>query len=274
MTDWTALPPTQDFQPQATGVASQGNFQAGQTPVIQVPGKKVPIGAGTSLSQIVKQGGTNTLVDQIVAEEGGSPHGVSNNPGNIKFTGLSGQTDSGVKAKDGGTFASYASPEAGRQAIADLITNAASGKSQMYGADPTVESFKKIYQGKDGQPVYSAKGFSVSPSSISQAQAIPDSSTVYADPALMLALLPATDQRSKSLDKSLAAGDQIQEIPSIDVGVKDGVAKITDYDGRRRLQAAVDAGVNMVPVSVRGIGDSKIKELEGLTGKKVPFDFS
>lgn len=91
------------------------------------------------LSSVI-QSNPDGLVDAIINNEGGSPNGVLNNPGNIKFVGMSGQIDSGVKATDGGTFASYASPEQGRQAISDVIQHAAN-------TDPnaTLSSFISAY---------------------------------------------------------------------------------------------------------------------------------
>lgn len=74
--------------------------------------------------------GIEGVVAGIISNEGGSPKGVVNNPGNIKFVGLPGQTNSGIKATDGGTFASYKTPEAGKQAISDLVNKgAAAGKN-------------------------------------------------------------------------------------------------------------------------------------------------
>lgn len=86
----------------ATGTVSTTLGVAPSTPLSQVdPGK---------------------LAAALAQNEGGSLQGVENNPGNIKFNNLPGQTDSGV-SNDGGqsTFASYATPAAGQQAIADDI---------------------------------------------------------------------------------------------------------------------------------------------------------
>lgn len=74
----------------------------------------------TPLSQI----DVNKLVPAMTQNEGSSPKGVVNNPGNIKFIGLPGQIDSGVKATDGGTFANYKTPELGQAAIASNIQSA------------------------------------------------------------------------------------------------------------------------------------------------------
>lgn len=75
-------------------------------------------------SEIIKKYGINAVVKGLISQEGGSPKGVVNNPGNIKFVGLPGQIDSGVKATDGGTFASYATPQAGIQAVGQLAERA------------------------------------------------------------------------------------------------------------------------------------------------------
>ena len=99
----------------------------------------------TPLSSVIQQNGMDSIVDSIIKNEGSSPQGVLNNPGNIKFTGLPGQINSGVKASDGGTFASYSTPQEGRQAIADLVQNAADGKSSVYGFAPTLGSFVDKY---------------------------------------------------------------------------------------------------------------------------------
>jgi hypothetical protein len=115
--------------------------------------------------------GTDAIVDYITRHEGGSPRGVINNPGNIKYAGLPGQIDSGVRAADGGTFASYATPEAGRQALADLVRRGMSGQSKAYGAHPTVDAFLREYSGGG----YGASSALLS--SIQAANASPSSTT-------------------------------------------------------------------------------------------------
>lgn len=114
---------------------------SGATAISQTLG----VDPSTSLADVVASSGIGAVVAAIINNEGGSPAGVANNPGNVKFTGAAGQTDSGVKASDGGTFASYATPDQGQQAIADLVTSAASGQSSAYGANPTLGSFAGTY---------------------------------------------------------------------------------------------------------------------------------
>lgn len=104
----------------------------------------------TPLSDVVQNSGIGPVVAAIVKNEGGSPDGVKNNPGNIKYTGADGQTDSGVKAKDGGTFASYETPQAGETAIASLVQGAAGGSIKDYGNNPSLQDFVNKYTGQGG----------------------------------------------------------------------------------------------------------------------------
>lgn len=104
-----------------------------------------------TLSDVVSQYGTDPIVDAIIKNEGASLAGVQNNPGNIKFNNLPGQVDSGIKASDGGTFASYATPEDGRKGIADIINKAASGSTSSYGQNPTITNFMNTYTNTYGQ---------------------------------------------------------------------------------------------------------------------------
>lgn len=75
------------------------------------------INPDTPLSQV----DPNALATALVSNEGGSYAGVENNPGNIKFANLPGQSDSGVKAPDGGTYANYSTKAAGQAAIVSDI---------------------------------------------------------------------------------------------------------------------------------------------------------
>lgn len=106
------------------------------------------------LSQIVQQFGLQNVVQAIVGQEGGSPKGVMNNPGNIKFDPqhpFPGATNSGVQATDGGMFASFPTPQAGLQAVGNIVTNAMNGQSQAYGQNPTIGDFIAKYKGVSNQ---------------------------------------------------------------------------------------------------------------------------
>lgn len=102
----------------------------------------------TPLSQVLSEQGIGALTAAMIKNEGGSPAGVDNNPGNIKYDAsdpMPGSTDSGVKATDGGTFASFKTPEEGEAAIASIANAAASGKTTAYGSEPTLQSFVDAY---------------------------------------------------------------------------------------------------------------------------------
>lgn len=94
----------------------------------------------TSFNDVVSGPGLGSLTAAVIQNEGGSPAKVVNNPGNVKFVGAPGQTDSGVKATDGGTFASYSTPTAGQQAIASTL-NSIAAKQQ----NPTLQSVVDAY---------------------------------------------------------------------------------------------------------------------------------
>lgn len=71
------------------------------------------------LSQVL-QSNPQALLAAMQTNEGSSPKGVMNNPGNMKFTQYTaslGGVDSGVRATDGGTFASFPSQQVGSQAM-------------------------------------------------------------------------------------------------------------------------------------------------------------
>ncbi len=123
--------------------------------IIGLPDPTMPLSAVISDPSIGLEG----IIAGIIKNEGGSPKGVVNNPGNIKFVGLPGQKDSGIKATDGGTFASYDTPQAGKQAIGNLVTKAA-------GTDSTFENFINSYTGT-GSGTPSSSGSILSAAGIS-----------------------------------------------------------------------------------------------------------
>ena len=101
------------------------------------------------LSEAIATNGIDSIVNGIIRNEGSSPAGVENNPGNILFAGQEGAVSSGKLASDSGKpFASFKTPEAGRKAIADMVNRAANGLSPQYGETPTVASFINKYTGQ------------------------------------------------------------------------------------------------------------------------------
>jgi hypothetical protein len=109
--------------------------------------------------------------------------------------------------------------------------------------------------------VVGTKGFKFSDDAINGA--IKNSSkVVWMHPDQYLAMTPdlesnpRTDKKGASLQKSLAKGDEVDAVPSLDVSVgKDGTAKVVDQDGRHRAQFAKDAGVDLIPVAVKRSGE-------------------
>lgn len=95
--------------------------------------------------------GKDKIVEALIGQEGGSPKGVKNNPGNIKFANLPGQVDSGVKATDGGTFANYTSPKEGKDAVGQLVQNAADGGKNL-------TDFIARYKGVSNTPTFEQYG--------------------------------------------------------------------------------------------------------------------
>lgn len=132
-------------------------------------------------------------------------------------------------------------------------------------------------------PVVGSKNFKFSDSAISTAMKKPGASVVYMKPDAYLALTPdlpdnaKTDRKGASLKKSLDKGDDVDEVPSIDVTVgKDGTAKVTDQDGRHRALFAKQNGIDLIPVQVQRSGDkAAIKSLAGMQdgSAPIPYDF-
>lgn len=101
--------------------------QGGINPVVQTTLNLIgpSVSANMSVSQAIQAAGLPAIVSAVIGQEGGSPKGVDNNPGNIKSATAKSlgipYTDSGVKATDGGTFASFDTPQAGKDAVGAWI---------------------------------------------------------------------------------------------------------------------------------------------------------
>ena len=79
-------------------------------------------------STAIESVGIDKVVNGIIKQEGGTPQG-KNNPGNVKFANQPGATK-GKTAPDGGNYADFSTPEAGKKSVTDLVQRAAnSGKS-------------------------------------------------------------------------------------------------------------------------------------------------
>jgi hypothetical protein len=113
------------IQMKANNSFSESTTTAINSPIVQSTMQMMGATQDMPVKDAISTLGMDKIVTAIVGQEGGSPKGVVNNPGNIKFVGLPGQTDSGVAAIDGGTFASYPNKVAGIEAVGSLVQKAA-----------------------------------------------------------------------------------------------------------------------------------------------------
>lgn len=154
--------------------------------------------------------------------------------------------------------------------------------SGAWGNDPVVTP--QAVPGGDwgNDPVVGSQNFRFSDKALRNALNRPGSQTVMMTPQQYLALSPdllpggKTDKKGKELQASLARGDEVHDVPGLEVVVdKDGHARVTDQDGRHRAQAAIDAGLTEIPVVVQGFGSGKpIKSLTGMREGAAPVAFT
>lgn len=132
-------------------------------------------------------------------------------------------------------------------------------------------------------PVAGSKTYKFSDQAINDAAKKPGGKVVMMSPDTYLALTPEmtprtakADKKARDLQKSLDNGEEINEVPSLDVKVgQDGTAKIIDQDGRHRALFAKEHGLEAIPVLVDGLGKIDPKSLTGMRddSEPVPFDF-
>lgn len=155
-------------------------------------------------------------------------------------------------------------------------------------SDEAEDSFKRIYErpasvlwanNPQGQPVLSTDRFRFSGYAMGEHDGRKNTSVVYMDPQDYLDLSPdlegdaAADRSGKSLAASLARGEEVESIPTLDVSLSGPTATVTDQDGRHRALFAQQAGVQAIPVAMRQSGSGQPTEIQGATGKILPFDF-
>jgi hypothetical protein len=153
---------------------------------------------------------------------------------------------------------------------------------------PTREAARQLWSqhferpGPTGAPKTEGAGWRISPTALSSAQATPNTDVRWMSPADYLALTPDLDETAptaqrRSLSKSLAAGEDIQELPALDVAAKDGKLRVTDQDGRNRARAAQQAGVDLIPVAIKGVPrGGQFSEIVGMRPDAQPrkYDFA
>jgi hypothetical protein len=130
-----------------------------------------------------------------------------------------------------------------------------------------------------GAPLIGVSDWTPSNNAIASEQRRSNTDVVDMSPEQFLSLLPPIPKDEPSLAKrdnlqrSLASGDQIEQIPSLEVKSKGDDLKVVDHDGRHRAQAAIEAGLDTIPVSIRGADD--VAGFKNLVGKTtVPIDFT
>lgn len=84
---------------------------------------------------------------------------------------------------------------------------------------------------------------------------------------------PFSSPSGKSLQNSMARGDEIEAIPTLDMRVKGNTGTVTDQDGRHRALMAQQEGIDAIPVAIRKTGKGEPTEIQGLSGAVVPNDF-
>lgn len=125
----------------------------------------------------------------------------------------------------------------------------------------------------------SGDGWNVSPQAIEHEQNIPNTVVVWVPPSDYLNLTPEQiagegSAKRQSLAKSLAANDNIEAIPTLDVKMGGKVATVIDQDGRNRALAAQKAGIDLIPVAIHGISPNVAPEqIKGMRGDLRPFDW-
>jgi hypothetical protein len=134
-------------------------------------------------------------------------------------------------------------------------------------------------QGWDAAPTVSSGKWKVAPEAIATEQDRPDTSVRWMRPDDYLAMTPEIDTSApstqrKALNRSLEAGEDLKEIPVLDVRQQGNALQVYDQDGRNRAVAAKEAGVDLIPVAIRGVKQGQdIENIQGMRGESFPFVF-
>lgn len=109
--------------------------------------------------------------------------------------------------------------------------------------------------GGDMPPAIASGKWRVSDKALAYEQGRSNTSVVWMSPDDYLAMTPQTEagDKRKSLMKSLAAGDEIEAIPTLDAKIEKGRIKVFDQDGRNRARVAKEEGVDLIPVAIHGV---------------------
>jgi hypothetical protein len=151
------------------------------------------------------------------------------------------------------------------------------------------DSFKRVFerpasvmwQGKPGGgPRLGNDKYSFSEYALREHARDDGTDVVYMPPQDYLDLTPPLGKDAfqtpagRSIAKSVARGDKVEEIPSLGLKVDGQTAQVTEQDGRHRALLAQQNGVDMIPVAVRKEGNGTPTEIVGTTGKVLPHKFT
>ena len=126
----------------------------------------------------------------------------------------------------------------------------------------------------------SAGNWNVSPAAL-DAETRQGHDVRYMSPGEYLAMTPPIEEGSSQSAKfrrlmaSLNSGDDVESVPTLDVKRRGDQFAIYDQDGRNRALAAQQAGVDLIPVSIRGLpkSDTPPQAVRDMRGEMHPFDF-
>lgn len=132
--------------------------------------------------------------------------------------------------------------------------------------------------GKD--PVVGSGKWNVSTNAIQHELGRSNTDVRWMSPDDYLALVPPVEEgeskpRRQSLLKSLDSGQEVEDLPSLDVKPKGGKLTVFDQDGRNRAMVAKEAGVDLIPVAIHGVAKSENgpESIIGMNGKELPYRF-
>ncbi len=83
-----------------------------------------------------------------------------------------------------------------------------------------------------------------------------------------------SDRQGKALIASLCRGEPVDSIPTLDINADGVTGTVADQDGRHRAVLAQQAGLDAIPVAIRGKSQDGVSELVGPSGAVVPNDFA
>lgn len=146
-------------------------------------------------------------------------------------------------------------------------------------------SFKRIFerpaagQWEGGKALLGNGRYKFADTAMAEHQDKPNTDLVYMPTADYLDLSPQlkgepfANSAGRSLRRSLARGDNVESVPSLDVNIDGPTATVTDQDGRHRALAAQEAGLTHIPVAINRSGEGQPTELVGMQGRVLPHRY-